>query len=148
VCAYMTTALTRLVTTLETAPETKAGDIDIIPPDERHKILSGWNASGTQFANACIHTLFEQQVAKTPHAIAVTSGTLQLTYAALNKRANQLARYLRSLGVKPDAHVVICLDRGFAMIEAMLAVLKAGGAYVPLDPNYPQERLSYMIEDS
>ena len=65
----------------------------------------------------------------------------------LNRRANQLAHYLRELGVKPDARVAICVERGLEMVVGLLAVLKAGGAYVPLDPAYPPERLRYMLED-
>ena len=72
----------------------------------------------------------------------------ELSYAELNRRANQLAHYLRGLGVKPDARVAICVERGLEMIVGLLAVLKAGGAYVPLDPAYPAQRLSYMLEDS
>ena len=71
-----------------------------------------------------------------------------LSYAELNRRANQLAHYLRELGVGPDDRVAICVERGFEMIVGLLAVLKAGGAYVPLDPAYPVERLRFMLEDS
>ena len=71
-----------------------------------------------------------------------------LSYAELNRRANQLAHYLRELGVRPDARVAICVERSLEMIVALLAVLKAGGAYVPLDPAYPVERLRFMLEDS
>ncbi len=93
----------------------------------------------------CIHQLFEAQVEQTPDAIAIASGHQQLTYQALNIQANQLARYLQSLGVKPEVLVGICVDRSIATIVGMLGILKAGGAYLPLDPSYPAERLSFML---
>ena len=87
-------------------------------------------------------------MAKTPDAVAVVFEEESLSYAELNRRANQLAHYLRELGVRPDDRVAICVERGLEMIVALLAVLKAGGAYVPLDPAYPVERLRFMLEDS
>ena len=95
-----------------------------------------------------MHELFEEQVRKTPDALAVVFGDVSLSYRELNRRANQLAHYLRALGVQPDARVAICLERSLEMTVALVAVLKAGGAYVPLDPEYPVERLRYMLKDS
>ncbi|WP_329626375.1 amino acid adenylation domain-containing protein, partial [Planktothrix agardhii] len=92
--------------------------------------------------------LFEEQVVKTPHAIAVIDGEKSLTYEQLNQKANQLAYYLQNLGVKTEDLVGICIERSALMIIGLLGILKAGGAYVPLDPNYPSERLAYMLEDS
>ena len=88
-----------------------------------------------------MHELFEEQVEKTPEAVAVVYEEESVSYGELNRRANRLAHHLRSLGVKPDDRVAICLERGVEMIVALLGVLKAGGAYVPLDPGYPEERL-------
>ncbi|WP_080603615.1 amino acid adenylation domain-containing protein, partial [Microcystis aeruginosa] len=99
-------------------------------------------------ANKCIHQLFEEQVERTPNAVAVTYENESLTYRELNNRANQLAHYLRKLGVKADTLVGISLERSLEMMVGLLGILKAGGAYVPLDPDYPQERLSFMLEDS
>ena len=96
----------------------------------------------------CIHTLFEEQVARTPDATALVFEEQELSYEELNQRANQLAHTLRDLGIRPDDRVALCLERGFTMIVALLAVLKAGGAYVPLDPTYPADRLGFMLEDS
>jgi amino acid adenylation domain-containing protein len=96
----------------------------------------------------CVHHLFEQQVARTPDHIAVVYGPDSLTYAQLNTRANQLARYLIRSGVRPDQLVGVCLERSLAMAIALLGVLKAGGAYVPIDPGYPAQRLSYMLRDA
>ena len=95
-----------------------------------------------------IHNLFEQQVRKTPHAIAIEFDGEYLTYQDLNCRANQLAHYLQDIGVGPDILVGLCLERSLDMLVSLLGILKAGGAYVPLDPNYPHERLAAILEDS
>ncbi|WP_331831757.1 amino acid adenylation domain-containing protein [Pseudomonas sp. LH21] len=97
---------------------------------------------------ACAQELIEEQAARTPEAIAVTFAGQSLSYDQLNRRANRLAHKLREQGVGPDVLVGIAVERGFEMIVGLLAILKAGGAYVPLDPEYPQDRLSYMMEDS
>jgi amino acid adenylation domain-containing protein/thioester reductase-like protein len=99
-------------------------------------------------SNQVIHQLVEQQVLQTPSAIAVTFQGQQLTYQELNQKANQLAHYLQSLGVKSETLVGVCIERSLDMLVALLAVLKAGGAYVPLDPSYPTDRLAFMLEDS
>ena len=96
----------------------------------------------------CLQVLFEAQVQRTPHAHALMQGSSTLDYASLNRQANQLAHYLRTLGVGPDQRVALCAERGFPMMVGLLAVLKAGGAYVPLDPDYPAERIAYMLQDS
>ncbi|MGE6825835.1 AMP-binding protein, partial [Pseudomonas soli] len=99
-------------------------------------------------STACTQELIEAQAACTPEAIAVTFAGQALSYDQLNRRANRLAHKLRAQGVGPDVLVGIAVERGFEMIVGLLAILKAGGAYVPLDPEYPQDRLSYMMEDS
>lgn len=96
----------------------------------------------------CVHVLFEQQVTKTPDTVAVIDQDQSLTYRELNQRANQLAHYLRSLGVQPEVRVGICVERSLDLVIGMLAILKAGGAYVPLDPAYPVERLAFMLADA
>ncbi|WP_027403946.1 non-ribosomal peptide synthetase [Aphanizomenon flos-aquae] len=95
----------------------------------------------------CVHVLFEEQVQRTPDKIAVVYKQEHLTYRQLNNRANQLANYLKSLGVKPETKIGICVERSLEMVIGILAILKAGGAYVPLDPAYPTERLALMLED-
>jgi amino acid adenylation domain-containing protein len=123
--------------------------LPMLSEPERHQLLYEWNDTSTEFpSDKCAHQLFEEQAAKSPDAVAVVFEHDQLSYAELNRRANQLAHYLRELGVRPDDRVAICLERGFEMIIALLGVLKAGGAYVPLDPAYPVERLRFMIQDS
>lgn len=96
----------------------------------------------------CVHKYFEVQVNKTPDSVAVVLELEFLTYRELNEQANQLAHYLRSLGVKAGVMVGICVERSLEMVVAILGVLKAGGAYVPIDPNYPSERLSFILKDT
>jgi amino acid adenylation domain-containing protein len=149
VCAYLRTALERLVETLEAAPEALVSLIDVMPQDERHKLLIEWNATGAAYPrDKYVHELFEEQAARTPDAVAVVHDGRTLTYSQLNARANQLAHYLRGLGVGPERLVAICIERSPEMVVGLLAILKAGGAYVPMDPGYPQERLAYMLQDS
>ena len=129
-----------------------ARSIDRLPllrDAERLQLLYGWNETATEFPESkCIHQLFEQQVRRIPDAAAVVFGGDSLSYGELNRRSNQLAHYLRGLGVVPDSRVAICVERSFEMIVGLLAILKAGGAYVPLDPAYPSDRLHFMLEDS
>jgi amino acid adenylation domain-containing protein len=96
----------------------------------------------------CIHQIFEEQVDRTPNAVALVSNNTRLTYSQLNRRANRVARYLRARGVGPDVLVAICLKRSVEMVVGSLGILKAGGAYLPLDPTYPPERLSFLLADS
>ena len=145
---YMQTALESLVTALETRPGMAVRALEVLPATERYQLLHEWNDSRAEFSSQqCIHQLFEEQVRTSPDATAVVYEESSLTYAELNRRANRLAHYLRGLGVKPDARVAICVERGLETVVALLGVLKAGGAYVPLDPAYPVERLRFMLED-
>ncbi|HZO76365.1 MAG TPA: amino acid adenylation domain-containing protein [Ktedonobacteraceae bacterium] len=98
--------------------------------------------------DTCIHTLFEMQSERTPHAIALDFAGKRLTYQELNWRANQLAHHLHEQGIGPEILVGLCLERSLEMIVAILAILKAGGAFVPLDPGYPRERLGFMLHDA
>ena len=108
-----------------------------------------WNATRTDYPrDASVHSLFEEQARRTPTAPAIIFGDASLSYDALNRRANRLARRLQKFGVTRDLPVGICLERSFDMVIALLAILKAGGAYVPLDPSYPTERLMLMIENT
>jgi amino acid adenylation domain-containing protein len=99
-------------------------------------------------AHTTLHERFEQQVARTPQAIALTCGDQQLSYADLNQRANALAYRLRDLGAGPDTRVGLCVERSLDLVVGLLGILKAGAAYVPLDPAYPHERLHFMIADA
>jgi amino acid adenylation domain-containing protein len=129
-------------------PSLSIDRLAILPDDEREQVLYRWNDTAASFPDKCLHELFELQVESTPEATAVTFEDQELSYAGLNRRANQLAHYLRGQGLRPDDRVAICIDRGLEMMVALLAVLKAGGAYVPLDPAYPVERLQFMLQDS
>jgi amino acid adenylation domain-containing protein len=95
-----------------------------------------------------VHQLFEEQVERTPDAIALIYEQQQLTYRELNLRANQLAHYLQSLGVGPEVLVGLCVERSLEMVVGLLGILKAGGAYVPLDPAFPSERITFMLQDA
>ncbi|NEQ65703.1 MAG: amino acid adenylation domain-containing protein [Symploca sp. SIO2D2] len=123
--------------------------LSLMKEAELEQILVEWNNTKTDYpTDKCIHQLFEEQVQKTPLSVAVVFEQQKLTYSQLNRKANQLAHYLQTLGVVPETLVGICVERSVEMVIGLLAILKAGGAYVPLDPNYPQERLEYMFADS
>ena len=123
--------------------------LPLLTEAERAGQLESWNATAAPVpAVRCVHALFEEQVERSPDAVALVSGTQRLSYGELNARANRLAHHLIERGVGPDSLVAICAERSPQMIVALLAVLKAGGAYVPLDPNSPLERLADILEDS
>ena len=147
--------------------------LELLSEGERNQLLYEWNQTDAAYPQKCVHELFEDQVRRGAEAVAVEfegqklvdpslrSGfrlrapapltpakRLKLTYGELNRRANQLAHYLRKAGVGPEKRVGICMERGLEMVIGLLGILKAGGAYVALDPNYPAERLNFMVEDS
>ncbi|PHM46120.1 Amino acid adenylation [Xenorhabdus mauleonii] len=147
--AYMNAALEGIVAALQNSPEQSIETIDILSLAERNQLLETFNITATSYPqNSLIHQLFEQQAERTPDAIALISGENQLSYAELNRHANQLAHYLIASGVRPDDRVAICVDRSPDMIIGMYAILKAGAGYVPLDPEYPVDRLAYQLSDS
>ncbi|MDR5726235.1 MAG: amino acid adenylation domain-containing protein, partial [Terriglobia bacterium] len=130
-------------------PEQRLSDLPLLTETEQQQLLVEWNGAKTDCPrDLCIHQLFEAQVDRTPDAIAVVFDAEQLTYGELNRRANQLAHHLQTLGVGPEVPVAICMERCLEMVVGLLGILKAGGAYVPLDPAYPKERLSFMMEDA
>ena len=161
-------------------PTQPIGNLPLLTKQERHQLLVEWASTSSAtdsiqdtrpepVEGKTIHQLFEEQVERTPDAVAVVMAddqrpetrdwrlaknespvsTLQsLTYAELNARANQLAHYLQSLGVGPEVLVGICVERSIEMIVGLLGILKAGGAYVPLDPAYPQDRLGFILADT
>ena len=130
-------------------PDQAVASVPLLTPAERQQILVTWNATQASYPRqACLHELFEQQVERTPDAIAVQDEHTTLTYNELNRRANHLAHYLQEHGVGPETLVGICLERSVDMVVGLFGILKAGGAYVPLDPAYPAERLAFMLHDA
>ena len=131
------------------APQQRIAALPLLTPVERQFIIHDLNRTQRTFpTDRCIHTLFEEQVERTPDAVAVVFADQQITYLALDRRASRVAQHLRSLGVGPEVLVGICMERSVAWIVGVLAILKAGGAYVPLDPNAPKERLVGILEDT
>ncbi|MBN5132552.1 amino acid adenylation domain-containing protein, partial [Stenotrophomonas maltophilia] len=114
----------------------------------RQQLLGFSAACSASLPVGLVHAQFEAQAARRPQAIAVSFEDQQLSYGALNARANRLAHRLIARGVGPDDRVAICVERGLDMLVGVLAILKAGAGYVPLDPVYPAERLAYMLQDS
>ncbi|NEP88104.1 MAG: amino acid adenylation domain-containing protein, partial [Okeania sp. SIO2C2] len=138
-----------LLSAVVETPERPISQLPLMTEAELEQILVEWNKTKTDYPNdKCLHDLFEEQVEKTPDAIAVVFEEQKLTYSQLNRKANQLAHYLQKLGVAPESLVGICIERSIEMVVGILAILKAGGAYVPLDPSYPSERLAYMMSDA
>lgn len=129
-------------------PEQVISALPIIPDHERRELVEVWNASTAPYpADVCLHQLIERQAERTPDELALVAGDERLTYRGLNQQANQLAHYLRQLGVGPDTPVGLLCARSAQALIGALAILKAGGAYVPLDPTYPDERLAFMLRD-
>ena len=130
-------------------PNKSIATLPILTEPERRQILIEWNNTAADYPkDKCIHHLFEEQVERTPDAIALEFESQQITYGELNRRANQLAHYLMTLGIGPEKLVGICVERSIEMVVGFLGILKAGGAYIPLDPTYPDERLRFMLEDA
>ncbi|MEV0537302.1 amino acid adenylation domain-containing protein, partial [Kitasatospora sp. NPDC050463] len=140
-------ALYRLV--LESMAADPDGDALAVPlPEADRRLLAQWQRSTELPVDACLHELFAAQAARTPDAVALTSGELTLTYAELDERANRIAHHLTALGARPDTVVGVSLERGPDLIPTLLGVLKSGAAYLPLDPSNPADRLAYMLADA
>jgi amino acid adenylation domain-containing protein len=150
------TTIARMVGHLQTMlagivahPQQRISELPLLTEAELHQLLIEWNNTQVDYPqDKCIHQLFEEQVERTPDAVALVFEDEQLTYRELNHRANKIAHYLQALGVKPELLVGICIERSIEMVVALLGILKAGGAYMPLDPEYPTERLRFMLEDA
>jgi len=132
------------------SPETPLNRLPMLSETERRQTLFGWNDTKRDYPNAgpSLHALIEAQAARTPNAVAVAFQRQTLNYGDLNRRANQMAHRLRSLGVGPDVVVAVAAERSLEMVIGLLAVLKAGGAYLPLDVSYPADRLAFMLSDA
>ena len=147
-CEYLATALENLVTALEHEPRRAFGSLGVLSRRDWEEVVLQRNLTAAAFpADRCLHELIEDQVARTPDAVALRFGDVDLTYTQLNEQANRLAHALVSLGVKPDQPVIVLLERSAAMVAALLGILKSGGAYVPLDLGAPDSRLGELIKD-
>jgi amino acid adenylation domain-containing protein len=154
--AFRETDVTRLASQLETLfaaaaanPETPLGQLRLLPASQEDEIVAQFGrAPNTAPSVALVHQRFERHAAEGPEATAVVCEEISLTYAELNGRSNQLAHYLRTVGVGPDVLVGLCVERSVDVAVGILGILKAGGAYVPLDPHLPPARLAVMLEDS
>ncbi len=130
-------------------PQERVLALPMLTEAERQRILVEWNATQSYFPeHACIHQLFEEQVQRTPDAVAIVFEQQHLTYRELNRRANRVAHALVAADVGADSFVGVAMERSIEMVVALLAVLKAGAAYVPLEPTYPRERLTYILQDA
>ena len=124
------------------------GKLPILTQAERHELTVEWNR-GTEYPKQrTLHGWFESQAEKTPDAPALTFEGTRLTYAELNRRANQVAHHLKGLGVGPDVLVGLFVERSAELVIGILGILKAGGAYLPIDPVYPKDRRAFMLEDA
>ena len=142
-----------LVRNLVDDPDCAIGQVPMLAPAELHSLRDRRNAPRRSWPHPLLtHLRIAEQADRTPGRAALTCGAETLTYAELDRRANQLAHRLRRLGVGSEVGreslVGICVDRSVEMVVALLAVLKAGGAYVPLDPGFPADRLQFMLADS
>jgi amino acid adenylation domain-containing protein/non-ribosomal peptide synthase protein (TIGR01720 family) len=139
----------RLLTAFAAAPDQPVNLIDLLDARERRQIVTEFNQTHTEYPrNKTMMELFAEQVQRRGDELAVVCGQEEISYADLDRRSNQLAHYLRSLGVGPEKLVGISVERSIHMVLAMVGILKAGGAYVPIDPAYPPDRLRFMAEDS
>jgi amino acid adenylation domain-containing protein len=138
-----------LLDSIVQTPDRRISELSLLSPVETQQILVDWNQTQVDYPqDNCFHQLFEQQVARTPDAIAIVFQSQHLTYRQLNHRSNQVAHYLQQRGVQPETIVGLCVERSPEMIVGLLGILKAGGAYLPLDPAYPPERLTLMLTDA
>lgn len=138
-----------LLTAIIANPQQRLSELPLLTQTEKQQILEEWNNNQTEYPKTNgLHQFFEAQVKQTPNAIAIILEKQQLTYNELNQQANQLAHYLQSFGIKPEDKIGICIDRTFDLIIGLLGILKTGAAYVPLDPTYPEERLTFTIQDA
>ena len=129
-------------------PDARLSELSLMTREEREQ-LEQWNQTQTEYErDKCVHQLVELQAERQPDAVAVVHGENEIRYEELNRRANQLARYLRKHGVGLETRVGVLMERSAEWIVALLGILKAGGVYVPLDGSYPEQRLRFMLEDA
>ncbi|QJB38446.1 amino acid adenylation domain-containing protein [Chitinophaga oryzae] len=138
-----------LLTAIVKDPSQAIGRLDILSAREKTQLLVDFNTTAFPYpADKTITALFDEQVARTPDAVALAFGDTQLTYRQLQEQSDKLAAYLQNKGVKAETMVPLCMERSIQLIVSILAILKAGGAYVPVDPAYPRDRIRFMLEDT
>jgi amino acid adenylation domain-containing protein len=143
------TSFETLIEAIVTDDCTPVDFLPLISKKERQMILVEWNKTEAAYPREkTLHALLAEQTQRIPNAIALTHENGRLTYRELDRRANQLANRLRTLGVGPNVLVGVCLFRSVEMVVGLLGILKAGGAYVPMDPEYPHDRLAFMLQDA
>jgi non-ribosomal peptide synthetase component F len=138
---------TTLLTGIITNPDQAVARLPLLSSDELNALVSAADA-GMRFPQRTLCDWFEEQAARTPDNPALSFQGHHITYRELNRRANQLAQYLQSLGAKPDRLVGVYIERSDELVVAILAILKSGAAYLPIDTVYPAERVSFMLQDS
>ncbi|MFF4383413.1 amino acid adenylation domain-containing protein [Kitasatospora sp. NPDC001547] len=138
----------RLLATLAADPDLRLSEVDLLGPEERHRVLTEWNATEAPVPDGTVVELFEAQVARTPDAVALVQGGVELSYAELDARANRVARLLAGRGIGPEDVVAAVFERTVDLVVALLGVIKAGATYLPIDPAYPADRIAYVIADS
>ncbi|MDB4995741.1 MAG: peptide synthetase, partial [Myxococcaceae bacterium] len=144
----MTAHFQVLLEAIVTTPEEKISALPLLTPAERAQ-LAAWSTSDVVYPKErALHELFEDQARKSPDAIALVLEDVTLTYRELDTRASAVAQRLCAQGVEPDQLVALFMERGVAMVVALLGILKSGAAYVPIDPDYPEDRVAYLLDDS
>jgi amino acid adenylation domain-containing protein/non-ribosomal peptide synthase protein (TIGR01720 family) len=138
-----------LLVGMAASPDERIGNLALVPPDERARLLVAWNDTTAPVPGGPgIHQLFEERVRQDPAAAALVCEGREVNYGELNRRANQVAHWLAANGVGPETCVAVCLEPSVEMLSALLGILKAGAAYVPFDPRHPSERLDFMRRES
>ncbi|MEV8378888.1 amino acid adenylation domain-containing protein [Kribbella sp. NPDC056861] len=137
----------RVVEQIVADPVQRIGAVDVLSPGERDLLLDGLNDTAMTVEPATVTTLFERRVRENPAATAVVRGDQLTSYDELNRRANQLSRWLIGQGVGPESRVAVLLPRSTDLVVALLAIHKAGGSYVPVDPDYPAARVEFVVAD-
>ncbi|MFC5662557.1 amino acid adenylation domain-containing protein [Kitasatospora misakiensis] len=140
--------LRRMLLAVCAAPDRPIGEVELLAPGERHRLLTEWNGAARALPAATLSELFEAQAARTPDRTALVDAERELTYAGLDAEANRLAHLLIARGAGPERPVAVALARSARSVVAMLAVVKAGSVYLPVDPDYPARRIDFLLRDA
>ncbi|MGW2231703.1 amino acid adenylation domain-containing protein, partial [Streptomyces formicae] len=145
----MAARLVNLLTGVAERPDEPLGRIELLDPEEHHRILTEWSGRASVLADERpVHELFEEQARLRPDAVALVLGSRRLTFGELNSRANSLAWELVRRWIGPEDRVTVLLERSVSSVVALLAVLKAGATYVPVDTGHPSDRIAYILDDA